>query len=239
MNDRGQIAGIHLDPDGIQAGFLRARDGSVTTISLSAIGTKARDVNDRGEVVGIYGEPADNELGYVIRGYLRDRDAEVTTIAVPGAGETDPYAIDDRSRIVGSVLDTGATFGPDGSVPPSMLHGFLWDKGRVTRLDVPGSLLTVALDIDDRGRIVGGYTDPTGRQHGFLYEHGSYTTIDAPRPLDPFAMGSIAAGVNDRGEIVIPEPTTTLAPLRGREAQALPAGDQGTSHLFGPARSVR
>jgi hypothetical protein len=43
---------------------------------------------------------------------------------------------------------------------------------------------------------------------------GRYTVIDAPRPLDPFAMGSVATGINDRGEIAVPEPVTTLTPPR-------------------------
>jgi uncharacterized membrane protein len=210
INDRGRIAGIYLDSDGIQTGFVRDRNGAVTKISLSLIGTKARDVNDQGDVVGIYGEPASNELGYVVRGYLRERDGKTTTIAVPGAAETSPYAIDDRGRIAGSYLDAGVTPDPNGSVPPGTLHGFVWDKGRVTRLDVPGSLLTIALDVDDRARVTGGYVDATGRQHGFIYEKGSYTIIDAPRPLDPWAMGSIATGINDRGEVVIPEPIIKL-----------------------------
>jgi uncharacterized membrane protein len=214
INDRGRIAGIYLDSDGIQTGFVRDRHGAVTKISLGPIGTKARDVNDQGDVVGIYGEPAANELGYVVRGYLRDRNEKTTTIAIPGAAETSPYAIDDRGRIAGSYLDAGVTPDADGSVPPGTLHGFVWGNGRVTRLDVPGSLLTVALDVDDRGRVTGGYVDATGRQHGFLYAKGRYTTIDAPRPLDPFAMGNIATGINDRGEFVIPEPTIKLVPPR-------------------------
>jgi hypothetical protein len=41
-----------------------------------------------------------------------------------------------------------------------------------------------------------------------------YTTIDAPRPLDPFAIGSIATGINDRGEVVVPEPLIKLNPPR-------------------------
>jgi hypothetical protein len=212
VDDRGRIAGIYLDSDGIQTGFVRDRNGAFTKISLSAIGTKARDVNDQGDVVGIYGEPAANELGYVVRGYVRDRNERTTTIAIPGAAETSPYAIDDRGRIAGSYLDASVTPDPDGSAPPGTLHGFVWEKGRVTRLDVPGALLTIALDVDDRGRVAGGYVDPTGMQHGFLYEKGRYATIDAPRPLDPFAMGNIATGINDRGEMVIPEPTIKLVP---------------------------
>jgi uncharacterized membrane protein len=210
INDRGQIAGIYLDRDGIQTGFVRTRKHAVTSIRIGTIGSKARDINDHGDVVGVYAEPAANDLGYVVRGYMRRRNARTTTIAVPGAAETSPYAIDDRRRIAGSYLDAGVTPRPDGSVPPGTMHGFVRDNGRVTTLDVPGSVLTIVLDIDDRGRAVGGYIDAGGTQHGFLYENGKYTTIDAPRPLDAFAMGSIATGINDRGDIVVPEPTIRL-----------------------------
>jgi probable HAF family extracellular repeat protein len=214
LNDKGQIAGIYLDAAGVQTGFVRDRNGKITTIALSAIGTKARDINDRGDVVGIYADPAANELGYVISGYLRHRSGKVTTIALAGGRETSPYAIDDRGRIVGSYFDPGVTQDPDGHYPAGTLHGFVWVDGRVTRLDVPGALATVAHDINDSGRVVGGYIDAGGRQHGFVYEKGRYTTIDAPRPFDPFAMGSIATGVNDRGEVVVPEPIIALSTPR-------------------------
>ena len=212
INDRGQVAGIYLDRDLVQTGFVRDRSGHATTIALSPIGTKARDINDRGQVVGIYAEPTDNELGYFVRSYLRDRDGNVTTIDIPGAGETSPYTIDDRSRVVGTYTDAGVTAGPDGRYPAGTLHGYVRDRHGVTMLDVPGSVVTVALDINDRGQVVGGYIDSAGRQHGFHYHNGRYTTIDAPRPLEPFAMGNIATGINDRGEIVVPEPVITLVP---------------------------
>jgi hypothetical protein len=48
INDRAQVAGIHLDRGLVQTGFVRDRTGHVTTIDLSEIGTKARDINDRG-----------------------------------------------------------------------------------------------------------------------------------------------------------------------------------------------
>jgi probable HAF family extracellular repeat protein len=178
------------------------------------------DINDR----GIYGEPADNELGYVVRSYLRDRDGTVTTIDITGAGETSPYAIDDRGRIVGSYTDPGVTLGTYGRYPAGSVHAYLHDRHGVTTLDVPGSVVTVALDINDRGRVVGGYIDAAGRQHGFVFDNGRYTTIDAPRPLDPFAMGSIATGINDRGEVVVPEPVISIVvPRETREVPPSPA----------------
>jgi probable HAF family extracellular repeat protein len=82
----------------------------------------------------------------------------------------------------------------------------LWDQGRLTRFDVPNSVATAAFGINDKGQITGGYADEAGSGHGFLLEDGRYTTIDVPgRP-----EGTTAWGINDRGEIVIPDVDTGL-----------------------------
>jgi hypothetical protein len=94
------------------------------------------------------------------------------------------------------------------------LHGFIWDEGRVTRLDVPRAVASAAYDISDRNQVVDAYIDAARRQHGLLYRKGRYTTIDVPRPLHAFAMGNIAIGINDRGEVVVPEPVVALTPPR-------------------------
>jgi hypothetical protein len=52
------------------------------------------------------------------------------------------------------------------------------------------------------------YYDTAGRQHGFVLERGRYKTLDAPGRTD-----NIAWGINDRGEVVIPEGTVRLLPV--------------------------
>ena len=54
---------------------------------------------------------------------------------VPGAYETDPFAINSSGQIVGTVYDNFYCddYGCYGASP----HGFLWDSGTVTRIDVP------------------------------------------------------------------------------------------------------
>ena len=49
-----------------------------------------------------------------------------------------------------------------------------------TTLDAPGSDggFTVAQGINNRGQIVGLYTDADGTSHGFVLSDGDYTTID-------------------------------------------------------------
>jgi uncharacterized membrane protein len=94
---------------------------------------------------------------------------------------------------------------PDGSYPRYRVHGFVWDEGRVTKVHVPGSVLTYAFGINNRGEITGGYYDTAGTQRGFVFERGRYRTIAPPGRTE-----NAAWGINDRGEIVVPEPTTRL-----------------------------
>ena len=48
------------------------------------------------------------------------------------------------------------------------------------RIDVPGAVLTVALDINNRAQVVGQYLDADGGVHGYLWDKGRFTTIDVP-----------------------------------------------------------
>ena len=90
---------------------------------------------------------------------------------------------------MGEYIDAGGRF-----------HGFLWDKGRFTTIDVPGSDVTSATDINDRGEIVGVYTEGppgTARARGFLLRRGAYITFAAPE-----APVTVPYRTNNRGQIV-------------------------------------
>jgi probable HAF family extracellular repeat protein len=71
------------------------------------------------------------------------------------------------------------------------------DRGRFTRLDFPGSLSSQALDINDRGQVVGEYKDADGVFHGYVWERGRFRTIDVPGRAT-----TSASGINNRGQIV-------------------------------------
>jgi probable HAF family extracellular repeat protein len=68
----------------------------------------------------------------------------------------------------------------DGSdAAPLLGHGFLLDKGVFTTIDHPDAVAeTGALGINNRGRIVGAYTDAEGTIRGFLLDDGVFTPID-------------------------------------------------------------
>lgn len=65
-----------------------------------------------------------------------------------------------------------------------------------TTIDVPGSDLTTASDINNASQIVGDFGSSTG-QHGFLYNKGAFSNIDVPG-----STRTVARGINDDGEIV-------------------------------------
>jgi probable HAF family extracellular repeat protein len=113
-----------------------------------------------------------------------------------------PTGINDRRQVVGEYVDDRL-----------VSRGFLLDKhGRFTRIDVPGALGTNAAKINNRGQIVGVYsdtsrdlgdrpdsdpTDPNFKLRGFLLDRGRYVRLDFPG-----SRSSQAFGINDRGQVV-------------------------------------
>lgn len=75
--------------------------------------------------------------------------------------------------------------------------GEIAQLGTVTPINVPGATVTLAIDINSDGFIVGRYAS-AGRTHGFMRSpNGDFTTIDFPG-----ASFTVAAGINDPGTIV-------------------------------------
>jgi len=48
------------------------------------------------------------------------------------------------------------------------VHAFLWRKGNLQDVLVPGAIFSVALQINNAGLLVGRYFDSTNNEHGFL-----------------------------------------------------------------------
>jgi uncharacterized membrane protein len=198
INDHGQITGAYVAGDGTASvhGFIRDRRGAIASFEVP-FGRlhNVSDINNRGQIVGYYDEPDLAGGG----GFLRDRDGTIITITYPGAPYTLVHGINDRGQLVGAYLEPGAAPNPDGTIPAGTVHGFVWERGRFASFDVPGSIYTQAFGINNRGQITGGYRDASGRQRGFLRDGNRYRTLDAPG-------GNIASGINDRGEIILPDP---------------------------------
>jgi hypothetical protein len=103
-----------------------------------------------------------------------------------------PGGINNRGVIVGEYIRPGSE------------SGFVRDRrGRFSVFDVPGAKGTEANRINDRGQIVGEYSQDTpivndsARVRAYLFDRGKITRIDVPG-----AMVTTALGINNRGQIV-------------------------------------
>ena len=65
-----------------------------------------------------------------------------------------------------------------------------------TTLDVPNSINTEALGINDAGKIVGDYMDANSHTHGFVFSNGVYTTVNVPG-----AFSTSVTAINNTGAI--------------------------------------
>jgi probable HAF family extracellular repeat protein len=208
INDRGSVVGAYGNAATGEGGpFLRQPNGVVTTVKVPGASINdVKGINNRGAVVGNYLD-ADG----VDHAFLMDR-GRVTTLVPPDAPD-DPAAanvyvhdLNDRGQVVGCYADANGTY-----------HGFVYDKGRFTRIDPPGGAdlptyaTTCAFGINNRGQVVGQYVDAGSVLHGYLWQRGrGFETIDPPRGapiVGPTGIrGTVAADINDRGQIVLPTP---------------------------------
>jgi uncharacterized membrane protein len=188
-------------PAGVSNASLLLEKGAfrpLADVPGAAVTTHLRN-NNRGQVVGAYGDLSDGTPR--ARGFLMEK-RRMTRIDVPGALMTLPLGINDRGQVVGSWAGPDATVNPvTGETGPA--HGFLWEKGRYTKFDVPGATTTAGYEINNRGQIVGNYGDANGAQHGYVLRKGTVTTIDHPRAAQaPNLTGTRVVGIDDRGRLV-------------------------------------
>ena len=111
----------------------------------------------------------------------RGGDSEIGMFASMNNGATP-----DLTRIVGQYVNMAL----------NRTEGFVIDNGVFTPLVVPGSIQTVAWDVNPRGDVVGVYRNAAGF-HGFVLTEDGFTTIDVAG-----ATATRAFGVNARGDVV-------------------------------------
>jgi uncharacterized membrane protein len=178
----GDIVG-NYQAGGVSHGFL-LRGGKFTTVDVpGATLTFVNGINARGDLVGRYDSAGQRHA------FLRS-EGVITTIDSPDPAFTAALDINSRGDVVGR-------YGPDKTE-----HGFLWSGGRFTPVDFPGASATEADSISPSGDIVGRFTDASGVFHGYLLRGGEFTTIDHPGAVQVAQLGTVANGMNARGDVV-------------------------------------
>ena len=136
-----------------------------------ALYTSANDINDRGDVVGIYFDAQSQFHGF------RRQNGRTIEVARPGGMFTQPFFIANDGTIVGSYSD--------GAIE----HGFVETGQLFVDIDVPNAVATYPVGIDRWGDIAGTYIDgATLLAHGFVLRHGIVTRFDVP--------GAVQTGIN-------------------------------------------
>ena len=167
INNRGDISGrycalktCHAPGSGDFHGFLLV-DGEYTFIDVpGAIETNALKITESDVIGGGYTKAGGGEGLFVFsRG-------EYETFDLPNGRPVaqDNGGINSRGDIVGGYCD-GA---PPCQITPTGTHAFLLSGARLTTIDYPGALSSVAVGINSRGDITGAYFDNSGQPKGFV-----------------------------------------------------------------------
>jgi uncharacterized membrane protein len=159
INNAGVIVGVYGNsaPGPLTTSFIRAADGSVTTLTVpGATGPNvlgAVGINDSGQIVGGYSDGSG-----IDHGFLRSPDGSFKTIDYPGSQGTGLVGINNAGEILGNYADSA-----------QHTHGFILsaDGKTFTAIDDPNATGgTWAGGINNDGDVVGLYMDGSG-EHGF------------------------------------------------------------------------
>jgi hypothetical protein len=171
LNDLGTIAGIYIDADGVNHGYLRTRDGNFTLFDAPHMGTDPgqgtipSSINLEGVVSTICADSYSHWHGCV-----RGKNGKFSMFDVfPAAPGEFTMTVPEQINNFGVV--TGYVFEPGNY----LLHGFVrTPDGKVTRIDDPNAGTdgypqgTSGYVLNDLGMVAGNYTDSNYVSHGFV-----------------------------------------------------------------------
>lgn len=162
INDHNIAVGFYNDASGASHGYtynINTGQFSADINDPLAVSTVTAAINDKGNIAGFFTDSAG-----IIHGFL-DQGGHFTTVDAPGATETELLGLNNKGVAIGFDVVGGVT------------HGVIFDTktGVFTTVDAPNAAgSTVFNGINDKGDIVGFYTDAAGNTHGLLAtpDHG-------------------------------------------------------------------
>jgi hypothetical protein len=149
----------------------------ITTFDYPGAGnqTLPQKINERGDVVGEYVDSSG-----VARAFVRFSDGSFSAPIV------DPN--DTVGFTEGRGINNSRTVAGDYAISDGTLHSFFLSGGTFTEYDVPGTVQTNLLSINDAGDFTGGFDpDGSGIFQAFLGIGGALTSWSIPGALSTFA----------------------------------------------------
>ena len=228
INDSGQVAGQFINASGSLHAFLYSGGTLMDIGTAEGIYSGAQAINNGGQAAGFVGVTSNSEHAFVYSGGVMNDlgappgmnslayginssgqvvgwDEPVGTqlsqaflysggafhqLGTLGGATSWAYAINDSGQVVGFAdTITGNS------------HAFLYTNGAMTDLGTLGGANSSAHAINRAGQVVGDSepaNDTNGNLHAFSYSNGNMTDLG----LLPGKSSSIAAGINNSGQIV-------------------------------------
>ncbi len=160
VNDQGVAVGFYNDSKGNSHGYTftiaHKRYRKVGGIG-GATSVTATGINDEGDISGF-----ETDSGGAVVGFLKLSTGRVFTLSVPGASMTQAFGLNAGDEVVGAYeVGTGST---------AKMHGFTWAPGfGFENVDDPSGVgATIVNGVNNRGWLVGFYTDSAGNTDGFI-----------------------------------------------------------------------
>jgi hypothetical protein len=161
INPADVITGTYLESGGVARGFVRAKDGVITSFEYptAALIGNFTFINPEGVVTGNYFDTT-----FTFHSFVRSTHGTVTSLDLvdekTGTFQgTFAVGINPAGVIIGNYTD--ANF---------VAHGFVRAKnGTITTVDPRGSTSTFVAGISPGGEITGNYNGAGGVTHGFLF----------------------------------------------------------------------
>lgn len=160
----------------------------ITTFDYPGVGnlTLPQKINERGDVVGEFIDSSG-----VVRGFVRFGDGSFSNPIV------DPN--DTVGFTEGRGINNARTIAGDYVISDGTLHSFFLSGSTFTEYDVPGTVQTNLLSINDAGSFTGGFDpDGSGVFEAFVSVHGTLTSFSVPAALSTFAYE-----INNSNQLVV------------------------------------
>ena len=180
------ITGYYRDSNYVDHGFVRATNGTITTVDAPGAGSKpgqvkgiqfqgtiAVSVNTGGVITGSFAD-----ANFANHGFIRAADGTFTEFDVPGAGGAGTFG-----TVSGSINTAGVIAGiyQDAN---GIFHGFeRAADGNISSFDAPGAGTsgmfegTAGISINDSSVITGLFGDASNVFHGFLLTPASAAAV--------------------------------------------------------------
>jgi len=166
-------------------------------------------INDAGQVVGVSGTCANSYLPGFAAGphaVLWDQDGTVHLLPNLGGSNPDP-AVLAVGNVAFEINNNGVIAGQSALSDNTTFHPALWQDGIVADLGVlPGDKVGAALDLNNRGEVVGASIaapgPPNGNARAWLWRDGVMTDLNTLVPENSPLYLLTAFAINDSGEIV-------------------------------------